>query len=86
VTDDEILKRVQDQSNLIDQQSKAIDEWTEIVNVYRSVFELIGDICEEELANCLSCRASRGISLNRIKEMAQTIIGKYEDEEYKGIY
>jgi len=73
---DEIIRKLQ----------QANDEWIEIVEVYRSVFELIADKADEELKNSLGCRASRGICLNEIKRLALTIVGKYNDEEFHNIY
>ena len=65
---------------------KANDEWIEIVEVYRSVFEVIADKVDDELRNSLGCRASRGICLNEVKQIALTIVGKYNDEEFHHIY
>ena len=65
---------------------KANDEWIEIVEVYRSVFEVIADKVDDELRNSLGCRASRGICLNEVKRIALTIVGTYDDEEFHHIY
>lgn len=73
---DEIIRKLQ----------QANDEWIEIVEVYRSVFEVIADKADDELKNTLGCRASRGICLNEVKQIALTIVGKYKDEEFHNIY
>lgn len=80
------MENSSDKNEILKNLLKANDEFVEIVNVYRSIFELIGDKAQEELTNSLSCRASRGICLNEIRQIALTIVGKYDDEEFHGIY
>lgn len=80
------MENSKDTNEVIAKLMKANNEWIEIVEVYRSVFELIADKADEELKNTLGCRASRGICLNEIKQLALTIVGKYNDQEFHNIY
>lgn len=80
------MENSSDKNEILKNLLKANDEFAEIVDVYRSIFELIGDKAQEELTSSLSCRASRGICLNEIRQIALTIVGKYDDEEFHHIY
>lgn len=71
---------------LLERSNKTISDSIDVIRYLESTLREIGEECDNELKNTTNTRADRGITLNRIKQIALQTIGEYNDEEYYGIY